>query len=320
MNNNLRMGNAECGVMGKYGARRHSQPRLNGVASDIMNDEIGMNFLQQLRERAGRLGSALCVGLDPVVEKLPEGLPRTPEGVLQFTKAIVASTAQHAVCFKPNSAFYEALGEAGHGVLRATIDACHEHGAPVILDAKRGDIGSTAQLYARAAFERLDADAITINAYLGLDGVKPFRDYTDRCSFILCYTSNPSRVDIQTRTDSDGTPLYMHMASCIAAWNGSDGGGCGNLGAVVGATAPAELTAVRGALGPDAPILCPGVGAQGGDLEASMRAGMASPKHAGSLIVNASRGISQASSGTDYAEAAGKAAAALHEAMMPLMG
>ena len=269
-------------------------------------------FQQQVSHRASRSKSALCVGLDPVPERMPEGISQDAEGVRRFCAAIVEATSQYAACYKPNSAFFEALGEAGYSILRETIAACHRREVPVILDAKRGDIGSTAQLYARAAFERLDADAITINAYLGLDGVKPFRDFEDRTSFVLCYTSNPSRTDLQTRLDSEGKPLYMHMADCIRGWNES-----GNLGAVVGATAPEELADVRRVLGPDAPILCPGVGAQGGDLEASLVAGTGGRPGdcPGNLLINASRGVIYASNGDDFAEAAETAARELCEAM-----
>ncbi len=278
---------------------------------------MNSRFQKMAVEKSRELRSCLCVGLDPVLEKLPEGVERSPNGVLAFCRNIIEATKDYVVCFKPNSAFFEALGSDGFRILREVIIFCHYHRAPVILDVKRGDIGSTAKLYAQAAFDSLDADAVTLTAYVGLDGISPFRERTDRSSFILCYTSNPSRTDLQTKEDKNGQPLYMHMAGLIREWNQT-----GNLGAVVGATAPEELVSIRQALGPDIPILCPGVGAQGGDLEASMKAGLAGDNlhtQAGSLLINASRGVIYASNGADYAQAAANAARKLHEAMQPLM-
>lgn len=271
-------------------------------------------FQEQVQRRSQHLNSALCVGLDPVPEKLPAGLPGDTAGILTFCLDLVEATADYAVCYKPNSAFFEVFGPEGLEALREVIAACQAQEVPVINDAKRGDIGSTAERYAAAVFRAMNADAVTINAYLGFDGVKPFRDYSDRTSFILCYTSNPSRVDLQTIADAAGKPLYLRLAQLIAQWNET-----GNLGAVVGATAPEELAEIRKVLGDETPILCPGVGAQGGDLEATLKAGAWDPSK-GNLLINASRSIIYASSGSDYAKAARKAAMEMHEAMKAFNG
>jgi uridine monophosphate synthetase len=233
-----------------------------------------MTVSERLAEAARRNNSLLCVGLDPRLERLAPG-----ENLFDFNRRVVDATADLACAFKPNFAFYEAAGPEGLDALRRTVDYVHEAaGVPVILDAKRGDIGSTAQAYARAAFEVWRADALTVNPYLGGDSVAPFTAYADRGAFVLCHTSNPGALDLQT-LEVEGRPLYEVVAEKAAAWD---------TGLVVGATYPAALARVR-ALAPEAWILLPGVGAQGGDLEAALAAGLRADGLG--VVVNSSRGI-----------------------------
>jgi uridine monophosphate synthetase len=233
-----------------------------------------MTVFDRLAEAARRNDSLLCVGLDPRPERLAPG-----EDLFDFNRRIVKATADLACAFKPNFAFYEAAGPIGLEALKRTVDYVHEAAkVPVILDAKRGDIGSTAQAYARAAFEVWGADALTVNPYLGGDSVAPFTAYAGRGAFVLCHTSNPGAVDLQT-LDVEGRPLYEVVAEKAAAWG---------TGLVVGATYPTALARVR-ALAPEAWILLPGVGAQGGDLQAALAAGLRGDGLG--VVVNSSRGI-----------------------------
>jgi len=233
-----------------------------------------MTFFDRLAEAARRNNSLLCVGLDPRPGRLGPG-----EDLYDFNRRIVDATGDLVCAFKPNFAFYEAAGLAGLEALRRTVAYVHEAArVPVILDAKRGDIGSTAQAYARAAFEVWGADALTVNPYLGGDSVAPFTAYADRGVFLLCHTSNPGATDLQTLR-TEGRPLYEVVAEKAAAWG---------TGLVVGATYPAALARVR-ALAPEAWILLPGVGAQGGDLEAALAAGQRADGLG--VVVNSSRGI-----------------------------
>src|SRR5690606_29308873 len=222
---------------------------------------------------------------------------------------IADATAQYACAFKPQIAHFAALGAEGDlERLVAHLRACHP-GVPVILDAKRGDIGSTAQRYAAEAFDRYAADAVMVNPYLGRDSVQPFLDRADRGVVILCRTSNPGAGDLQdlpVRTPGGERPLYQHVAETIARdWNGN-----GNCALVVGATWPEQLREVRAIVG-DMPLLVPGVGAQGGDVEAVVRNAVS--KDGTGLMVSSSRAILYASSGDDYAEAAATAARALRD-------
>ncbi len=233
-----------------------------------------MGFYQNLTEAARRNDSLLCVGLDPRPEKLPPG-----DDLFTFNRRIVDATRDLVCAYKPNSAFYEAAGPEGLEALRQTIAYIHETaGVPVILDAKRNDIGSTAEAYARAAFEVWGADAVTVNPYLGHDSVAPFTAYTERGVFLLCHTSNPGATDLQT-LPCPSRPLYEAVAEKAAAWG---------TGLVVGATYPEALARVR-ALVPEAWVLLPGVGAQGGDLAAALAAGLRTDGLG--LIVNVSRDI-----------------------------
>ena len=269
-----------------------------------------MEFMQALRQRWSNADSLVCVGLDPEPAKFPARFGSDPDAVFAFCRAIVDATAGHACAFKPQIAHFAALGaEDALTRLIAHIHAAHP-GIPVILDAKRGDIGSTARHYAAEAFDRYTADAVTANPYLGRDSVQPFLDRADRGVVILCRTSNPGAADLQDLPvqAAGGTqrPLYQHVAETIARdWNGH-----GNCALVVGATWPEQLREVRAIVG-DMPFLVPGVGAQGGDVEAVVR--NARTADGTGLMVSSSRAILYASQGDDFADAAAAAAQALKE-------
>ena len=262
-------------------------------------------FIPRLYAAARRNQSLVCVGLDPELERIPAHLRTAPQAILEFNKRIVDATAEYACCFKPQVAHYAALGAEDQ--LLATIQYIHtQHpGLPVILDSKRGDIGSTAARYAQEAFGRYEADAVTVNPYLGGDSVEPFLKWADRGVILLCRTSNPGARDFQD-LQSDGKPLYMHVAERVAGqWNA--GGQCM---LVVGATYPAELAQVRAAVG-EVPFLVPGVGAQGGDVAAAVRAGRTADGFG--VVLNSSRGILYAGSGEGFADAARAAAKQLRD-------
>ena len=244
-----------------------------------------MGFFSHLEERARTIDSLLCVGLDPHPADLGEA---TPQAVLDFCLRLINATADVAAAFKPNAAFFEAFGADGIRVLIEVIQAVPE-GIPVILDAKRGDIASTAEAYARAAFTTLHADAITLNPYLGRDSLEPFLSNPDRGVFLLCKTSNPGAADLQDlplAEESTRLKLFEKVALLAEQWNQRD-----NLGLVVGATQPDALARVR-ALVPDLWILAPGVGAQGGDLLKALEVGLRSDGLG--LLVPVSRAISRA--------------------------
>jgi orotidine-5'-phosphate decarboxylase len=265
-----------------------------------------MRFFDTLREASHRHNSLLCIGLDPLPERIPAHVRSHPDPVFAFCAAIIEATADLACAFKPNIAFFEALGAPGLETLRRVIRL--PRAVPLILDAKRGDIGSTAEAYARLAFEWLAADAITLSPYLGGDALEPFLSYAERGCFVLCKTSNPGSADLQALTLANGEPLYLAVARhAYAHWNSNH-----NLGLVVGATHPSAIADVRAAC-PDLPLLVPGVGAQGGDLASAVRAAVDA---AGDLaLINASRSILFASSGPDFATAARAEAVRLRDAI-----
>jgi orotidine-5'-phosphate decarboxylase len=262
-----------------------------------------MGFMQALRNRWNSADSLVCVGLDPEPAKFPARFADDPDAAFNFCRTIVDATAQYVCCFKPQIAHFAALGAEGAlQRLIAHIHATHP-GIPVILDSKRGDIGSTAQHYAAEAFDRYAADAVTANPYLGHDSLQPFLDRADRGVVILCRTSNPGAGDLQD-LNIDGRPLYQHVAEKIAReWNGN-----GNCALVVGATWPEQLREVRAIVG-DIPFLVPGVGAQGGDVEAVVA--NAKTAEGTGLVVSSSRAILYASNGDDFADAAAAAAKSL---------
>ncbi len=247
-------------------------------------------------------GRHLVVGLDTDPARLPESLApgaSPAERVVEFNRRIVAGTADLACAYKPNAAFYEALGEDGFHVLEETIATVRDRApdAAVILDAKRADIGSTNAGYVTAAFDQLGADAVTVHPYLGGEALVPFLERTDKLIFVLARTSNPGAGEFQDLV-SDGVPLYRHVARAVAGgWNAA-----GNCGLVVGATYPDEMQAIREDIPAEMPILIPGVGAQGGDVAAVVAAN----REAGSdaFLIAASRSIVYASSGEDFAGAA----------------
>ncbi|KRD77446.1 orotidine-5'-phosphate decarboxylase [Lysobacter sp. Root983] len=262
-------------------------------------------FIADLKQRWTQADSLVCVGLDPEPAKFPARLAADPDAVFGFCRDIVDATAQYACAFKPQIAHFAALGaEDALTRLIAHIHTAHP-GIPVILDSKRGDIGSTAQHYASEAFDRYAADAVTANPYLGRDSVQPFLDRADRGVVVLCRTSNPGAGDLQDLM-VDGRPLYQHVAHKVAhEWNAH-----GNCALVVGATWPAQLREVRAIVG-DVPFLVPGVGAQGGDVEAVVS--NAKTADGTGLMVSSSRAILYASAGDDYAEAAATAARTLRD-------
>jgi orotidine-5'-phosphate decarboxylase len=244
-----------------------------------------MAFLAQLLEASHRNKSHLCIGLDPDPQRIPIHYRTYADPLYAFCVTIIDATSDLACAFKPNIAFFEAMGFAGLQTLQRLMQLPRT--VPWILDAKRGDIGSTADAYVRAVFDELQADAVTLNPYLGSDSLAPFLQRTEKGCFILCKTSNPGSSDLQD-LDVGGQPLYMHVAQLAAQrWNAN-----GNVGLVVGATHPTALAQVR-AVCSDLPLLIPGVGAQGGELELAVRA--AADQHGQRLLINASRSILYAS-------------------------
>jgi orotidine-5'-phosphate decarboxylase len=266
-----------------------------------------MTFIEKLHAAWRDHDSLVCVGLDPDPARFPAHLASHADAYFEFGREIVDATADLVCAFKPQFAHYAAAGATG--ALLRTIAHIHAHHpkVPVILDAKRGDIGSTAEMYAREAFDHYRADALTVNPYLGGDTLKPFTDRSDRGVIVLCRTSNPGAGDLQDLVVS-GTPVYEVVADLAAReWNAH-----GNLMLVVGATYPAELGAIRAIVG-DMPILVPGIGAQGGDLAAALKAGLTA---AGTgLVISSSRDIIYAGSGPDFAAKSREAAAALRAAI-----
>ena len=262
-----------------------------------------MGFFDKLERAAQRNGSLLCVGLDPDPAQMPVS------DVAAFNRAIIEATAGLVCAYKPNLAFYEALGERGLAALRETLAAIPPD-IPVIADGKRNDIGNTAKAYARALFDELGVDAATVNPYLGGDAVEPFLEREEKAAFILCRTSNPGARDLQDLLvtapgGGEARPLFEMVAEMARRWNSR-----GNVGLVVGATYPEELKRVR-RLCPEMTFLVPGVGAQGGDVAAVVRNGL--DKAGRGLIINVSRQVLYASREKDFAVAAAGAARQLRD-------
>ncbi len=256
-----------------------------------------MKFTEKLANTTFKNNSLLCVGLDPDPAAMPEKI-----NVFEFNKAIIDATADLVCAYKPNLAFYEAMGIEGLEALQKTVKYIPQ-GIPVIADAKRGDIGNTAKAYAKAIFDYYGFDAVTVNPYLGYDSLEPFIDYKDKGIFILCRTSNAGAVDFQSlpcNVPPSPRHLFEIVAEKAAEWNKF-----GNIGLVVGATYAEELNTIR-QNHPDMLLLIPGVGAQGGDLEAVIRNG--TDAHRGGTIINSSRQVLYASKGKDFAQAARKVA------------
>ncbi len=263
-----------------------------------------MSFLLSLNQAWQRTNSLLCVGLDPEPARFPAHLAGHKDAFFEFCRAIIDATAPYVCAFKPQIAYFAA--HRAEEALEQLIEYIHTHhpGLLVILDAKRGDIGSTAQCYAREAFERYRADALTVNPYMGLDSIEPYLEYEDKGVILLCRTSNPGGSDLQNltiQTTINGSPaeqpLYQYVAHLASQkWNQK-----GQIGLVVGATFPKEIAAVRHIVG-EMPLLIPGIGAQGGDLSATVQAGR---NAAGTgMLINTSRAVLYASAKEDFAQAA----------------
>ena len=255
-----------------------------------------MNFTQRVDGVIQKKNSLLCVGLDVIVNKLPESIQKSDDPLFNFNKEIIDATAGFAAAFKINLAFYEAHGLAGWKALQKTFDYLPDD-VIKIADAKRGDIGNTAQMYAAALFDELGADAVTVNPYMGFDAAEPFLQDAKKGVFFLCLTSNPGSQDFQYFSNGQ-QKLYEQVAATVKAWNVKS-----NCGLVVGATHPEEIAEIRRIAG-DMPFLIPGVGAQGGDLEASVKNGA----DGAAALFNSSRGIIYASNKNDFARAAAAAA------------
>ncbi len=276
-----------------------------------------MNFFERLGERIERADSVLCVGLDPDPGRIPDHLTGHDLPRWAFNRRIIDATHEHAAAYKPNAAFYE--DPDGWRALTETIAYAHGKDVPVILDAKRADIGNTARRYATLLEGRGDghargsshargsgharggnhaADAITVNPYMGRDSLEPFLSRAEKGVFVLCRTSNPGGADLQDLELASGEAVYERVAALCELWNAN-----GNVGLVVGATAPEELESLRDQV-PDLPFLVPGIGAQGGDAEAAVEFGLSH----GTGLVNSSRGIIYAGEGDRFDRAAGEAA------------
>jgi len=255
-----------------------------------------MNFIDMLNARWHGADTLLCVGLDPDPARFPAHLRTRPDAIFDFCRAIVDATADLACAFKPQIAYFASMrAEDQLERLVAHIRARHPE-VPVILDAKRGDIGSTAEHYAREAFERYAAHAVTLSPYMGFDSIEPYLAYPDRGAFLLCRTSNAGGNDLQM-LDVGGERVFERVARLTAsAWNRN-----GQLGLVVGATFPGELARVRSLVG-ELPLLVPGIGAQGGDVEASVKAGQTT--RGVGMVVNSSRAILYAGKDEDFADRA----------------
>jgi len=268
-------------------------------------------FNQQLQSTWASQASMLCVGFDPDPKRLPAHLQGNPEGIFEFCREIADATADLVCAFKPQFAYFASQrAEAQLEKLIKHLKDKHPH-IPLILDSKRGDIGSTADHYALEAFDRYGADAVTVNPYMGFDTIEPYLKYAGKGVIVLCRTSNPGGSDLQfLNVAPNGEPLYIHVAKLAAEkWNSS-----GQISLVVGATFPEEIAKVRAIVG-EMPLLIPGIGAQGGDIDATVGAGKVVGKPGTGMIINSSRAILYASSGADFAEAARAVAISTRDAL-----
>jgi orotidine-5'-phosphate decarboxylase len=282
------------------------EPRRAGRRKSCRGGDV--RFAERLSTAVERNASLLCIGLDPDLRRLPSHLRDRPDAIVAFNRAIIEATADLACAYKPNLGFFVAHGEAGIRALVETRQLIPEP-IPAILDAKVGDIGSTAEAYARGYFDAWDFHAITAHPYLGGDSLEPFLRRQDRAVFVLAKTSNPGSGDLQDLAAcerEEPAPLYLLVADRAARWQKQ----FGTVGLVVGATYPRQLGDVRQRC-PDLPILVPGIGAQEGDLTATLRAGL-DARQSG-LLISASRSIIYAGSGKDFAEAARAAALRLRD-------
>ena len=275
-----------------------------------MNSRLN-TFNQQLQSAWASQGSMLCVGFDPDPKRLPPFLQGNAEGIYEFCREIADATADLVCAFKPQFAYFASQrAEAQLEKLIKHLKDQYPH-IPVILDSKRGDIGSTADHYALEAFDRYGADAVTVNPYMGFDTIEPYLKHAGKGVIVLCRTSNPGGSDLQfLNVAPNGEPLYLHVAKLAAQqWNSPD-----QISLVVGATFPEEIAKVRAIVG-DMPLLIPGIGAQGGDIDATVSAGKITGKPGTGMIINSSRAILYASSGADFAEAARVVAMSTRDAL-----
>lgn len=258
-----------------------------------------MTFIQKLSAVVDKNDSLLCIGLDVDLDKIPATLKNEGTPLFVFNKAIIDATHDLVCAYKPNSAFYEAYGPEGIEQLKQTADYIHQNhpNIPIILDAKRGDIGNTNNGYTSSIFDYLGMDAVTLHPYFGRESLQPFLDREDKGIIILCRSSNPGAGEFQDLI-TDGKPVYQHVAKeVVEKWNDKN-----NCLLMVGATYPEEMKIVRKIAGPEMAFLVPGIGAQGGDIGAAVKAGIGANKKG--LIINSARDIIYASGGDDFAEAA----------------
>ena len=253
-----------------------------------------MSFTQRLRQVQIKQNSLLCIGLDVDLEKIPECLKSSANSILEFNRQLIEATHDLVCAYKPNLAFYEAMGESGLTALRETLKIIPKS-VLTIGDGKRGDIGNTAEQYVKSLFDDFGFNSVTVNPYMGFDSIEPFLTNPEKGVFILALTSNSGSKDFQ-RLKVGTKPLYEKVVHTARKWNVNQ-----NIGFVVGATHPKELQCIRKIV-PDVPILIPGIGKQGGDLKSAIRYGC--DKHGQLAVINASRSIIYASSGKDFAEAA----------------
>lgn len=267
-----------------------------------------MKFIDQLHHAWVDQNSLLTLGLDPDISRFPNELKGSTQPIYDFCTGIVDACAPYVSAFKPQIAYFAALRAEDQLERICTYIKQHYPALPIILDAKRGDIGSTARQYAIEAFDRYGADAVTVNPYMGMDSIEPYFEWPEKGVIILCRTSNPGGSDLQFMPLQNGTPLYLHVAKQVSEkWNTY-----GQCGLVVGATFPEEIAKVRAVVG-DMPLLVPGIGAQGGDIPATVRAGLNSIGTG--MMINSSRAILYASNGTDWQEAAARVAKETRDAI-----
>jgi len=264
-----------------------------------------LKFSERLDKAGQKNNSLLCIGLDIDLGRIPQAILNEEDPIYIFNREIVNATKDLVCAYKPNIAFYEMYGVYGLSSLIKTIEFIQTASIPVILDAKRGDVGHSSAAYAKSVFQVYKAEAVTVNPYLGHDSIEPFLEYQDKGIFVLCLTSNPGSKDFQNAGDPE--PLYKSVAKRVKEWNRY-----GNCGLVVGATKPEELAETRNLVG-DMPILIPGIGAQKGDLESSVKFGVS--KQGNRAIINSSRGIIYASKEENFAEAAREAAKTLRDSI-----
>ena len=262
---------------------------------------------EELSKQIRKKGSFLCVGLDTDMDRIPEHLKKEKDPIFAFNRAIIEATQEYAVAYKPNLAFYESLGPKGWDSLAKTMEIIPKE-IFTLADAKRGDIGNTSRMYAKTFFETYDFDGVTVAPYMGKDSVSPFLSFKDKWVFLLALTSNPSSQDFQHHSD-EGEALYEKVLKKGKAW---DEESAGHLGFVVGATQASSLAHIRSIV-PDSYLLIPGVGAQGGDLDAVCAHGK--NQSGEGMLINSSRGIIYAGSGKDFAEEAGNQARHLQSTM-----